>query len=335
MAKEQGIQIPTGKVSSTGELVLTWSEMKYFYEHIGGGNKIFINFVEFESHYYVWLSFRDQKMFVPHLSKETDDAVDFEENYKASSNVAEAPRIRVTTNKLGRKLHSRFITFMTSDQDNYDNTDWQENPYGDLTYTMLDLEGNITTSNSECKETYVDWMPEYDFEMAGGSLFIPVSLDERTLSITSITSEGGVATATAPNHKLRFNCMISISGSDQEEYNGVKKIIEKIDEDTFSFKIEGEVADSLSAMVAVEGEDSWEVHAVGVPDFPASYGGNVHFIANPRVKWMRGQHLVIDASLNPAELLYHPYAPANKIRFIIKHPIGVKSEFQINLKIYN
>jgi len=332
MSKEIGIQIPTTKISSTGELVVEWSELKAFYASV---SKIaYINFVEFDSHYYIWLTFRDQKMYVPFLEKGTDDSTDFETNYKAICNIPEAPRFRITTNRLGRKLHSRFITFMTSSQDNFDNTDWRENPYGDLSYIMLDINGLPTADNSLCKETYIDWMPTYNYEVAGGSLYIPPTLGSRTLSIQSITASGEYAVVTAAGHQIRYNCMITISGADQEEYNGVKKIVEAVDADTFTFKIDSSPADSTGTITAVEGDDAWEIHSVGAPDIPSSWGGDVHFIANPRVKWMKGSHIVIDAGLNPAELTYDPVYPTNKIRFVVKHPVGIQAEFQLNLTVY-
>jgi len=332
MSKEIGIQIPTNKISSTGELVMTWSELKAFYATVS--TVAHMNFVEFDTHYYIWLTFRDQKLYIPYLEKETDDVTEFEASYKSLCNIPEAPRMRITTNKLGRKLHSRFITFMTSEQDNFDNTDWKEVPYADLTYIMLDINGAPTADNSLCKETYIDWMPDYDYEVAGGSLYIPPVLGERTISIQSITASGDYAVATSTDHKLRYNCMVTISGADQEEYNGVKKIVEAVDADTFTFKISTTPEDATGTITAVEGDDAWEIHAVGAPDLPSAWGGDVHFIANPRIKWMKGEHLLIDAGLNPAELKYNAVYPANKIRFVVKHPVGFKAEFQLNLKIY-
>jgi len=334
MTKKEGILIPTTRISSTGELVLTWDELKNFYTEVGGGNRSYINYVEFSEHYYVWLTFRDQKLYIPHLGKNTTEGTDFETNFKSKCNIPEAPRTRITTNQLGRKLHSRFITFMTSSKDNYDNTDWRDNPYGDLTYTMFDPEGNVTLNDSECKETWIDWMPDYDYEVAGGSLFIPPELANRVISVDNISVTGSEALVSSTGHGLRAKGMITISGADQPEYNGVKKVSEVIDEDTFKYPITGSPEDATGTIQLEEGDDAWEIHAVGVPDFPAAYGGDVHFIANPRIKWMKNSHLYIDANLNPAELKYGGVMPTNKIRFVVKHPLGAQTEFQLNLKVY-
>lgn len=335
MSLKEGLQIPINKVTSIEEIILTWEEMKTYYDNLGS-KLAFINFFEFEDYYYIWMTFRDQKFYLPKLFKGTPECSDFETNYKYKSNIPEAPRIRITTNQLGRRMHSRFITFETSDQDNYDNTDWKDNPYNDVTYTMVDPEGNITLDPKLCKETYIDWMPSYDYELSGGTLFIPKELDYRVISIESISISGGIATAnTLENHYLRKNSMITISGVDQDNYNGLKKVLATPTPTSFTFKVEDIDVDATGTSIqALEGDDSWEIHAVGVPDIPEIYGGNVHFIANPRIKWVKGEKLFIDAGLNPAELSYTPGMPTNKIRFVVKHPIGARSEFQINLVVY-
>lgn len=161
----------------------------------------------------------------------------------------------------GRRLHDRFITIQTATQDSYDNTDWQENDYGDLTYIMKDVNGATTTVNANAKETWIDFEPEYDYEIAGGAVFVPDTLD----------------------------------GND---------------------------------------DNAWEIHVVGVPDLPAAYGGNVHLIANPRVKWVKGSWLATCSVNNPANLNYDATYHTNKIRFVFKHPVGAATEFQLRLNIY-
>ena len=128
--------------------------------------------------------------------------------------------------------------------------------------------------------------------------------------------------------------MITIMGADQSEYNG-QQVITGINADNFFFTVEdGPSSPATGTITGEEGDDAWEIHVIGVPDLPSSVGGSVDFIANPRIKWIRDKHLDIDASLNPAELKYNATYHTNKIRFILKHPVGVQTEFQINLKVF-
>lgn len=101
---------------------------------------------------------------------------------------------------------------------------------------------------------------------------------------------------------------------------------------TYDFEISGGGINLPSILTG--DEDLWEIHVIGAPDIPASYGGSVNFVANNRIKWLKGGQIQIDASLNPAELsgAVSPYA--RKIRFIILHPLGAQAEFQINIKVF-
>jgi len=245
-------------VNPTSDLVCDWSCIKNF---VANTPLAQMNYFERPTDYYIWIEFRNQKMFVPSLEKNTTDGDDFEDNYKASCNKSEAPQVRITTCQYPRKMHDRYITFTTSDQDNYDNTDWQEQDYGDVTYIMKDVNGNTTTNNSLAKETWIDWEPTFDYEILGGTFFVPNTL----------------------------------SG---------------------------------------DNDDAWEIHVIGAPDLSAQYGGSLHLIANPRIKWLKGQNFGIDSSMNPAMLNYDATYHTNKIRAIIKHPVGAQTEFQLNLKVF-
>lgn len=182
-------------------------------------------------------------------------------SYTAEVLVSNRVEARTVNCASGRHLHSRYVTFQTSDQDNYDNTDWQENDYGDITYIMKDSNGDTTTTNSECKETWIAFEPTFDYEISGGSIFVPDTL----------------------------------AGGD---------------------------------------DNAWEIHVVAIPDLTEEQGGNVHFIANPRIKWVKGDWLTVDSSVNPAELSYDATYHTNKILFVIKHPVAAQTEFQIQLKLY-
>lgn len=247
------------------DLQISWDELKSFYSL--NSKTSLLNYIDLAKYYLVICEFRQIKLHTK-LFKNQDETTDFETNFKALCNKNEAERVRITTNRLGRKLHDRYITFTTSKLDSIDNTDYNEINYGDITYAMKKVEiiDNIrtvttTTNESECKETWLDFEPPYDIEISAGYVTVPQDL----------------------------------AGSD---------------------------------------DNAWEIHVVGAPDIPQAYGGSIHFIANPRLKWNRGQVLFLDATLNPAEIPYHPTMHTGKIRFIIKHPVGAQSEMQLNLKVF-
>jgi len=294
-------------------------------------------YVECPISYYIIVKFHDINMCLPILEKDTEDATDFETNYKsAKCNINEAPRVRTTTNKRGRRLHQRYVTFFTSSQDEYDNTDWEENSYGDLTYFMIGYDGSVTQDSDKCKETWIDWEPEYDYEISGGAIYVPNELESRSLNITSITKSGSYAiVVSSGSHQLKVNSMLNILDANEENYNGIKKITHVLNNTEAKYALpSGASSQATGDYSVVEADDAWEIHVVAAPDVPASYGGNIHLIANPRLKWLKGMYMVVDSSVNPAEMLYNATYHTNKIRFVVKHPVGAKTEFQLRLQLY-
>ena len=160
-------------VKPISDLVTTWSVLKEFHMMNLGCH---MNFIDLGTYYYVWLCFRNQKFYLPRLDKNTTDATDFETNFKPLCNVPEAPEMRLSTCRFGRKLHSRFISFHTATANGYNNDNYLDQDHGDATYTMVDADRNVTTNPSLCKETWIDWEPLYSYEVAGGAIYIPSSL---------------------------------------------------------------------------------------------------------------------------------------------------------------
>jgi hypothetical protein len=240
-------------------LPVTWEQLK----GLNDTNPLVykLSYIELAEKYIIWMSVHGLRLVCDNLFKDSADALLFEANYKPNANQPEANLVRITTNMIGRRMHARYITFCTANLNSYDNTDWKNRDFGDLTYSMMDSNGNMTTDNSQAIETWIDWEPVFDFEVSGGWIYIPTDLPGTDL-------------------------------------------------------------------------DLWEAHVLGVPDVPAALGGEIPFISNPRLKWIRGQVMQIDASLNPAEMKYHPTLHTNKIRFIIKHPQGVQCEMQLNIKVF-
>ena len=104
-------------------------------------------------------------------------------------------------------------------------------------------------------------------------------------------------------------------------------------EPLYSYEVAGGAV-YIPSTLAGDNDDTWELHVVGAPDYPAIYGGSVQFISNPRLKWRKGGWLQEDESLNPAAIDYVPGYHFTKIRWIIKHPLGASSEFQIHMRIF-
>lgn len=239
-------------------MILPWAKFKNFCTSIGGATHY--GYVEDDSSVFVWTTFRGTTLETDMFKGDVDAMAYFNTSVKPVSNLAEAERVRITTCRIGRKLNSRFITFSTSNPSTFDNTNHLGVDFGDATYWMRNAAGALTTDATLAVASIVDFFPGFDYEVAGGLIFIPDTLP-----------------------------------GDQ---------------------------------------NAWEIHAIGAPDIPAIYGGNVPFAANNRIKWLRGKHLEIDASLNPAEISGAVSAFARKIRFVLLHPAGLEAEFQINVKIF-
>lgn len=240
-------------------LYVPWSQIK----QANDNNKILhkISYLDDGSKYTVWVFFQGLTLICDSLFKGGEEATEFEANYKALANVPEANLVRITTNRTGRRFHDRYITFTTATTGGaFDNTDWKDRDFADLTYIMVDSNGQVTTDGSLAKETWLDWEPPYDYEISGGWVCVP-------------------------------------------------------------------------DLLPVD-ENAWEIHVVAVPDIPQQYGGEIMLIANPRLKWSRDSRLAIDASLNPAEMRYDTTYHTNKLRFVIKHPVGAQCEMQLNIKVF-
>jgi len=165
-------------VNSTQELVASWVELKAFHMSNGG---CFMNYIDLTTYYYIWLCFRNQKFYLPAMYKVIDgtanpDCTDFETNFKTSCNIPEAPEMRLSTCRYGRKVHSRFISIHTATVNGYNNDNYLDVDQGDVTYIMVDVDRNVTTNPTLCKETWIDWEPLYSYEVAGGDICIPSTL---------------------------------------------------------------------------------------------------------------------------------------------------------------
>jgi len=114
----------------------------------------------------------------------TDD-LDFEEGVVwLSGNYTEATvlnRIEARTVNCisGRKLHARYISFKTADDQNFDNTGINNQDFGDVTYKMYKWVNDsrvLTTTESEAEETWIIFQPAFSFEISGGDVDVPATL---------------------------------------------------------------------------------------------------------------------------------------------------------------
>lgn len=172
----EGYEYLEGEISdveTVSELVVTWSNIKTFFQANSGS---YLNYIDLDDYYYIWLCYRQQKLYIPMLTKNTSDATDFETNFKLLCNIAQAPEARLSTCRYGRKLHSRYISFYTATTDGYNNDNYLDVDQGDVTYIMIDADRNVTTNESLCKETWIDFEPQYSLEIAGGDICIPATL---------------------------------------------------------------------------------------------------------------------------------------------------------------
>jgi hypothetical protein len=237
--------------------ILPWLVFKAFVN----SSKAQLFYFEFQEHYQV-IAYCGPLVASCDLYKDPTDPTDLNEfiaSYLPKCNINEASRTRLTTNKIGRRLHDRYIFFVTSDQDNFDNTDKNDVDFNDVTYEMYDINKALTTNNALAKETHIIFEPHWNFEIFYGMIKVPESLT-----------------------------------GDQ---------------------------------------NSWEAHAVGAPDIPRSFGGDIDIIANPKLKCSLDKW-VGKSVLNPAEMEYSATLHSNKIKVIVKHPVGEQCEFQINLAMF-
>jgi hypothetical protein len=235
---------------------ISWQELRDFYDSNKPAAEL--SMLELNDRYHVWAEWHGLKIMCRDLFK--DDASEFETTYKNHCNTQRPERVRIVTCQVGRRTHYRYIIFQTAVLNGFDNTNWKNEDYGDITHTMKDVNGNTTTDGSLAVQTILDFSPTFDYEISGGTFDIPSTL-------------GG-------NQAL------------------------------------------------------WEAFVLGGPDIPRAYGGEVEYLANNRLSKTTGKQLIMDESLNPAEITGEVSTLARKIRIIIKHPQGEQAEFQLMFKLY-
>lgn len=126
-----------------------------------------------------WIMASDATFAIEIFLAKTDpasaDQLDFETNYKASGNVSKTdlegvPVLRSKAGNKGWHFQKQFIGITTSTINGVVNKDHLGNSLGFCTYKMFKADGTETSSPSSAVKTQVDWTPNHDFEVIGGSV---------------------------------------------------------------------------------------------------------------------------------------------------------------------
>lgn len=89
----------------------------------------------------------------------------------------------------------------------------------------------------------------------------------------------------------------------------------------------------LSGDLAGGTTDLWYLSAIGVPDIPAGSGGSIPFISEINLETNLDHKIIVDATY-VIDLSYNGTYHTSKIRFNVKHPVGVSKRFQIFIEIF-
>lgn len=208
------------RTTTAGEVVLEWTQFYSLWLSVKAFAHTYC--VDCGDKYFVWLLLNGSEVYCPNIVKNTADCTSFETYMKPSCNPNEALRIRVTTCKLGRAMHQRYIAFTTALPGSVDNTNYLENDYGDVTYTMKKrtLSNGVytwttTTNSSECNETWVDWEPTFDYEIFKGELDIAKTLvgdawECHVIAVPDVPANYGGCIELVSNPRIKWKAGTSI-----------------------------------------------------------------------------------------------------------------------------
>jgi hypothetical protein len=79
--------------------------------------------------------------------------------------------------------------------------------------------------------------------------------------------------------------------------------------------------------------NQWFISAVGVPDYPPVFFGQVDFVSEVNLEAVTNQRVISDGravSFMPYNYGGNPHT--NRMRFTIKHPAGAQQRFQCYLE---
>jgi len=103
-------------------------------------------------------------------------------------------------------------------------------------------------------------------------------------------------------------------------------------EPTYNYEV---IGGHLDIPAAIRGgvTDSWYFSVIGLPDVPAASGGNVDFLSEVNLEADGTGRVVLDGR-STTYLTYSATNHTNKIRCIVKHPVGTSQRFQVAIEIF-
>lgn len=82
---------------------------------------------------------------------------------------------RTKITKAGWHYQEHALEITTSTTDGFYNKDKDGNDLGFITYTMFDVNDTVTTVEADAVKTCITWMPTYDYEIIGASMYQAVA----------------------------------------------------------------------------------------------------------------------------------------------------------------
>jgi hypothetical protein len=155
----------------------------------------------------------------------------------------------------------------------------------------------------------------------------------RTFSFQTSSGSGSIHNVNPVNnldHGDMTLTMYDVNGSvTLDPTQSVKDVVDFMP--TYNYEIIGGFADLPQNLLGTT-PGQWFIAAIGVPEVPAQYGGQIDFISEVDIALVTAVRVESDG----VSVSYMPYNYAgmntNKLRFIIKHPIGAVRPFQIYLR---
>lgn len=160
---------------------------------------------------------------------------------------------------------------------------------------QLDRIGEITgiVRNASTPSTVTVYMAGTDTtNIPAGTLFsvqdseeqfqtlLAVNLSGSSLSVSSIVSSAGVATALATSHGRTAGSYIFINGADQPEYNGLKQIIDTPTIHTFTYSVTGSPASPATGALSADPATSVNCESVNNGAIEALAGTLTNIVNN-------------------------------------------------------
>ena len=100
----------------------------------------------------------------------------------------------------------------------------------------------------------------------------------------------------------------------------------------YNYEIIGGTID-IPAILKDSTTDQWYVSAIGVPDYPPAYGGQVPYISEVNLEAATTNRVDSDGrAVSYMAYNYGGMPNTNKMRFIFKHPAGAQQRFQIYIE---